>query len=224
MALADYQSLIVTLVDDPSKITTEADCDKAIDLAVARYSQDKPLVRKFDVTAAGGPLVALPPEFVDGVSAVFGVELFGGDRPYELDNEDWEAYLGTTGWQLLFDRVIGAGEIVRVQISLPHTLDAGEDTIPAQDREAVANWASSVLLQKLATSFSGNRQSTFLGDSVDHGAKAVNFASRSKKSRDLYFELLGIKRDRVTAAGVVVDWDGRNSLGGDHLTHGRRRR
>lgn len=224
MALADFQSLVMTLFDDPNEITTEEDCDRAIDVAAAQYSKDKPRAKKFDVPGVRSRLVPMPADFESGFSQVLGVELMKGDLPQELDPQDWETYKGLDSWYVLLKGSISETETVRVEITLRHQLDASVDTIPIDHRQAVAHWAVSVLLDKLSIATAGDGHSTLRSDSVDHGNKSSNYAARARKYRDLYFELLGIERGRIEAAGVVVDWDGTDSRGGDRLVHRRRYR
>jgi hypothetical protein len=110
--------------------------------------------------------------------------------------------------------------VLRVSYTVRHQLDGSADTVPDQDREAVACWAAALLLDQLAAKFSGDRLSTIPADSVDHQSKGRDYAARAAALRKRYTAALGVNPDRLAPAGVVVATRPKNSLGEtQRLTH-----
>lgn len=216
--LADYQNLVARLSRDDTGRITPADIDDAIGLMVTRYSKDSPRRVVEDVTSAGGQVLDLPVAWVAGFSDIEQLEYPIGKVPPEL-LEAWEIYQAPSGESILIPDSLEAGEDVRVTFGVFHTLDAATDTIPLADREAAASYAAAILCDQLASLFSGASDSTIAADSVDHGAKASEFASRARALRKRYYDEMGVDPKRNLAAGVVVDLDLPNSQGRDRLTH-----
>jgi hypothetical protein len=79
-----------------------------------------------------------------------------------------------------------------------------------------------VLLEQLASYFSGASDSTIQADSVDRRSKGAEFAARARVMRQRYFDELGLDPKRSVAAGTVVDLDMTDSQGRDRLLHPRR--
>ncbi|MEW8049308.1 MAG: hypothetical protein AB2792_01965 [Candidatus Thiodiazotropha sp.] len=214
----DYQKLVERLVrDDEDKLTSD-DIDTAIDMAVTRYSKDRPKSDVQDVAAPGGQRIDLPSNWVAGFSDIQSIEYPIGNIPVsELEN--WETYLAPDGEEVLLQASIEAGESVRFTFTIFHQLDNTNDTIPLGDREAVASYAAALCCEQLVSEYSGDSDSTIQADSVDHGNKARQFGNRAAKLRKRYYNELGLDPKRNQAAGVVVDLDGRDSRGRDRLTH-----
>lgn len=221
MALADFQNLVDDLVrDDTGKITV-ADRDQAIGLAVERYGKDRPRSKVEDVAAlVTGQVLPLPAGWQADFSKIVSLEHPIGEIPPALLGSDAHRLYDTpTTTQVLLAVVLQAAEQVRATYTVRHTLDAVTDTLPVQDREAVSSWAAALLLDQLASLFSGDSDSTIQADSVDHNSKAREFAARARSARKRYFDELGIDPKRNVAAGAVVDLDLRDSHNRDRLTH-----
>lgn len=221
MALADYQTLVTALVrDDTGKITL-ADRDVAIDLAAKRYSGDRPRVLAADVVSDGTNLLPLPAGWIAEMSRVVSLEYPIGDAPPTFIPADtYRLYTSPTVTKIQLDRAIASGQSVRASFTARHLLDAGNDTIAIDDREAVACWASALLLDQLAAQFSGDRFATITADAVDHASKGRDYAFRAAANRKRYFDALGIDPKKTAAAGVVVNLTPADSLGQtQRLTH-----
>jgi hypothetical protein len=72
MALADFTALIADLVRDPDVRISDDQRDRALALAVIRYSQDRPLNMLVNIDAPGGSFLQLPAPWVEGLSALDG--------------------------------------------------------------------------------------------------------------------------------------------------------
>ena len=112
-------------------------------------------------------------------------------------------------------------DTVRAAYTARQLLDIANDTIPAADREAVSSWAAALLLDQLASLFSGDSDSTIQADSVDPNSKAREYAARAKAARKRYFDELGIDPKKTVPASATVDLDLPSSRNRDRLTHPR---
>ena len=226
MPLSDYQSLVESLVRDDTGKVGANDLDVAIALAVDRYSADRPRHKSEDLVSPGGNTLPLPTTDYDATfSEIESLEYpIGEFPPVFIDSTAWALYTAPTGDQLTLAQSLSTGQEVRALFTIKHVLDETTDTIPAIDKEAVASWAAAFLCDQLASLYSGDSDTTIQADNVDHGGKAREFAMRANSLRKRYHDLLGIDPKRNAAAGVVVDMDMSNSVGGDRLTHPRRYR
>ncbi|MBK6742522.1 MAG: hypothetical protein IPG66_05895 [Hydrogenophilales bacterium] len=225
MALTDYQTLVDDLVrDDAGKIATPQR-DRAIGLAVVRYGQDRPLTTMEDVAADGSSYLPLPAAWDDGGSALMSLEYPIGEWPVSyLAHDAYGVAHGPMGDEIRLAGHIQVGALVRAMFTLGHTLDESTDTVPDADREAVALYASAILMDQLASLYSGDGDSTISADSVEHRSQAQEYAARARGFRTRYFDALGIDPKRQVAACAVVNLDLSNSLGRDRLTHPKRYR
>lgn len=221
MALADYQSLVDNLVRDDSGEIAVADRDQAIDLAVTRYSTDRPRTAAEAVTSAGGSILDLPAGWESDFSRLTAVKIPSGDEETPIGAEVEQVLAGL---RIRLESGLAAGADAHVYFTIAHALDAGQDTIPLTDRQAVSEWAAALLLEQLASLYSGNRQPTINADSVDWQSKGRDYAARAKRLREGYLNHLGIDPKRTVPAGAVVDFDQADSLGRDRLAHSQRRR
>ena len=221
MALADFQDLVNDLVrDDTSKITA-ADVDQAIQLAVERYSKDRPRMEVEDLVAASaGHVLPMPTAWVADFSALHSLEYPIDEQPrcFMEAGEFW-IYSAPGGDQIEVDSSLPSAASVRASFTIKHVVSGVEDTTPPSDREPIAAWAAAILLDQLASLFSGDSDSTIKADSVDHNSKAEEYAKRARDARRRYFNELGVDTKRPVPAGVVVDLYLKNSLGGARLTH-----
>lgn len=220
--LTDFQSLVDALVRDESGTIAAPARDQAIALAVTRYSADRPATSVVDVVAPGGNFLDLPAGWVAGFSRVLELESPPGRVPPVLIRPDrWSMYQGVTSTRVMLTDALPGGTAVRIRFTIAHQVTDLVDTIPAQDREAVANWAAALLLDELANAFSGHIEPTIQADAVNHKNKGTEFGRRAATARQLYLDHLGIDPKRNVAAGAVVTIPSRNSRGGPRLVHRR---
>jgi len=219
--LSDHQALVIELIrDDAGKITT-ADRDRAINLAIERYSKDRPQEKTQDVTPADANHLPLPAAWETDFSELRSLEYPIGNVPASvIGQERYGFYRSPTALQIqLLDAVAVAANNVRATYTIRHVVSPTADTIPVGDREPVACWAAAVLCEELAALYSGNTDSTIQADNVQQTSKAQEYAARAKQLRKRYIDELGIDEKRSQPAGVVVNLDFPDSHGQERLTH-----
>lgn len=229
MSLAELRDLTDDLLRDAAGRITPESRERAIALALARYSSDRPRQRVADVVSAGGQELPLPTGWVEGESGLRGVELLPEVVPAALlASSAYSVYRRPDGEAILIDRVLGSGDAARLTFTAPHTLDEATDTIPAADREAFACYAAAVLADQLAAASADNVAPTLQADSADQSHPAREWAATARRLRARYFAALGIATQpggaeaaRTRPAGTVVDFDLADSRGAGWL--GRRR-
>ena len=224
--LADYQTLTDSMVRDDAGKITPIERDLAIAAAVIRYSKDRPRIKVEDITAPGGHYLPLPTgweaEFSDSRSLEYPL---GKVPPVYLEPDSWDMYATPSGTQIMCKSAsLPANAAVRASYTIRHIVSTTVDTVPETDRETVASYAASLLLDQLASLYSGDSDSTIQADSVNHQSKAGEFAARARALRKRYFDDLGIDTKRNAASGVVVNLNLKDSRGRDRLTHPEARR
>lgn len=197
MALADYQTLVDSLVRDASGTLTSVDRDRAIELARLRISADatRELVRDVIWVAAGhfGPL---PADWAAG-AWIKTAEYPVGQNPQQLI--DLAIYADPDDQQLMTADELPAGAVVRVAFAAPHLLATGVDTIPPKYREAVASYAAHLLCKQLATHYSGERDASIGADASNTDSRSRNYSYRAKEYRAAYYAGIG-KADPLGSA------------------------
>lgn len=225
MALSEIQTLVYDLVRDDGGKLSDPERDRAIERAVARYSQDRPRQVVEDITSNGTAILPLPAAWVAGRSAVISLEYpVGTWPPTLLDAEFVGVANAPTGQEIRLVSAIASGQTVRATIRVPHVLSVTTDTLPTDDHEPVASYAAALLLEQLATLYASDGDSTIQADSVDHRSKADVYRSLARAARQRYFDALGIDPKRQQAAGVAVNLALPDSRGRDRLTHSSRYR
>lgn len=222
MRLKQWHALINGMAPDEGARLGPDDTQNALDLAVLRYSSDRPRLEAQDVTSPDGITVPLPTDWNADFSRVEALEIPDSMPPYVLPRDSWQPRRVPGKNVLLLVRPVTPGDALRVLYTLPHVLTAEEDTIPAKDREAVAHWAAALRFEILSAKHAGDRQATIASDSVDHAAKMPNYKALAEAQRAHYWNHLGIDPKRAVPAGTVV------TVGAGRLLHAgpraRRRR
>lgn len=209
--LSELRDVIDDLVRDGATWVTPEQRERAIGLALVRYSADRPREVVEDVTSAGGVVLPLPTEWEPGESALRGIETPIGADP--LPSDAWRMYRAPSGEEIrLQGYVLMLGDVARLTYSAPHVVSDTTNTIPRAHREAVACYAASLLAEQIATAHAGTSDSTIAADTVDHAHPAREWAKRAKEYRSRYFATLGVEitaqgveKPSMDAAGVVVD-------------------
>jgi hypothetical protein len=215
MALADYQQLVKDMVSDQDKAVTPDTRDRAIEQARVRYSTDLPRELHDDVTWPSlGVFGPVPEGWSDAARVLHVLYPIETRTPVYVD-----AYrMPAGGWGLECINALPAGAVVRVAFAVPHLLDVDADTIPAEHRLAVAQYAAHLLCQQLAARYSGEREAATGGDVARTESRARNFAARAKEYRSAYYQgtsqadpfaPAGSPAGGQAAAAAVVSWPGR---------------
>jgi hypothetical protein len=213
--LSDYQTLVNRLVRADADDITAEDIDAAIELAVVRYSQDRPRTVVSEVTFSGSLLVELPDAWDDNFSELLGV----GPASEVIGTQNIPAILADTvnGRRIQLYRSLAIGSALLVSHTRRHAVTDLEDTVPLGDREAAANYAASNLFEQLAALHSGATDATIQADSVDHNSKARDYAARARVARTKYVQHLGLSEQRTQMASAVVNLNTTDSRGRDRL-------
>jgi hypothetical protein len=222
--LSDYQALTSELTRDDAGKVAVSERDRAIVLAVERYSKDRPQEKVEDVTPVDANTLPLPTFWETDYSELRSLEYPIGSVPPNVIGQDrYGFYRSPSALRIqLLDAVAVAALSVRATFTIRHALSASADTIPTKDREPIACWAAAALCDQLAALYSGNTDSTIQADSVQQTSKAQEYAARARALRKRYFDELGVDDKRSQPAGVVVNLDFPASDGQDRLTHTRR--
>lgn len=225
--LADLQALVGDLVRDVVERLGADARDRALTLAVVQYGKDRPRTRVSDLAVLATPApqhLALPAGWDAEASAALTIEHpIGHVPPCLVPAHAWAMLATPAGRVIGLPAGIGAAELCRLTWSLPHELGESVDTIPLQDREAVAQYASALLLDQVAAMTSGDQSSLIQADAVDHKDSAPNYAERARTARRRYHDLLGIDPKRVRPASVTVHPPLPSTTGWGRLLFGRRR-
>lgn len=197
MALADYQTLVDSLVRDASGTVTAVDRDRAIELARLRISADamRELVQDV-IWVAPGHFGPLPAGWAAG-AWIKTAEYPVGRTPQQFI--DLAIYAQPDDQQLVAAEPLPADAVVRVAFAAPHLLGIGVDTIPAEFREAVGSYAAHLLCKQLATHYSGERETSIGADASNTDSRARNYSYRAKEYRAAYYAGIG-KADPLAAA------------------------
>lgn len=222
--LIDIRNLAADLTRDDSGRLSSDDIDKAVGLALQRYSQDRPQAKVQDVTPTTTTVLPLPAAWETGFSEISALEYPIGENP--------PSYIPTDRYCLYQDpsaitiRVIDGVDVtksVRVGYGIAHVVSATVDTIPLKHREAVSCWAAACLCGQLASWYSSGSDSTIQADSVQQRSKAQEYAARALSLRKQYENEIGVQEKRNVAAGAVVELRKESSTGSPHLSHPLRR-
>jgi len=219
--LEDFRQLVIDLVRDDAQKIVATERDRAIDLAVQRYSKDRELPKVQDVTPTDANTLPLPAGWQLDFSELRSLEYpIGRVPPSYLDQSRYAIYRSPTGLVVkTIDSVKVAANTVRASYTIVHSLDSTSDTIPVADREPVCCWAAAILCEQLAAFYSGNTDSSIQAQVVQSQTKSQEYATRAKSLRFRYLNELGIDDKRNVAAGVAVTMPELDSRGQPRLTH-----
>jgi hypothetical protein len=216
MARSDIEALIADLVQDEGRLRGGA-VARALDEAARRYSKDRPRVLVADCLSTGDCLLT-PPADWEASSRIVALEWPVDAVPPSIRRPgDFVPYAHPTGAKLQCRAVQppAAGETVRVTFTASHLLTDSDDTIPSEDRAAVAALAASALLEQLAVATAGDTDSTIPSDSVDHKTMSDRYAARARAVRKVYDDHLGALDAggaRPAGASAEVGLAGRTGL------------
>lgn len=195
--LADIQKLTDILAIDADGRFSQEDRAAAIDLALFRYSSDRPRTACETVVFDGSAFLSMPDGWQKDFSRVLDIKTDSGRVPFET-------VPSLSGEKILLSGDVRMGDVLTVWFTQRHVATETEDTVPPADREAVANWAAAFLLDGMAAGYAGSVNSTISSDSVEHGSKANNYHAQAAACRKFYRDHMGLDDKRNAAAGTTV--------------------
>ena len=137
--LADIQKLTDILAIDADGRFSQEDRAAAIELALFRYSSDRPRAACETVEFDGSALLSMPDGWQKDFSRVLEIKTECGKRV------PFETVPSLSGEKILLSGDVHTGDILTVWFTQRHIATETEDTVPPADREAVANWAAAFM-------------------------------------------------------------------------------
>lgn len=214
---ADLLGLMEALVRDESSRLRAEDKAAALDLAISRYSSDRPRHVVDDVVSAGGDTLPLPDGW-ESESELVSIEYPIGNRPPSL--LDASIYTTPADRLLRLGDALPFGVSARCTFTARHIVDDATDTVLVSHREGVAAYAAALLLEQLAAASINDGDSTIAADSTDRRTKAQEYASRARALKTRYADAVGLGGGGAApaASGTSVAWASR-----PRMTRGIRR-
>lgn len=224
MSLNDYRQLVADLVRDKDQVVSSEGIALAIANAVLRYSDDVPRAVVVDQTAVAGYLQPLPAGWVADYSEIRFVETPIDLVPASLIDAAQTRIRNTpSGDTLELPNAMAAGETLRIAYTQRHVVDDTTDTVPLHHRLPVASLAGAIVCGQLQAYYASEGAPTIGADVADHQGKAERYRARARDLLADYNKTVGVTDAPVqSAAGTVVQLEGRDSLGGRRLFHSRR--
>lgn len=189
----------------------------ALAAAVEHYSELWPLRAELEL-APGSTKYDLPDDWVDGFSAVLGVrDDVDANTPPRRYYPPAVRIVGTVAGQqqLVFGSAL-RGTDVKLEYTLPHTLDETTNTVPARHHEALALLGASYVAVEVAARYAhtGARQVSadtvayedrprLFGDAPDSEA---GWAGLARQFRLQAYRLLGCSQTGMRPATAVAEW------------------
>lgn len=201
-----------------------------------RYSQDRPLILAEDLSPDGTNLLSLPASWTEGLSVIQSIENPIGSVPLEIrDPRTYQLYRQPSSWKLLWlDGAPSAGSsTVRITYTAKRSYHA---TVPATttvldaDHHAVCCLLASLACDTIAAKFARTHEPIIAADVTSYRTKQQEWQAVAKRFYAMYADHLGLGsgngsgESTVPGSSVWVNWDNRQSWGGDFLTHPRRDR
>ncbi len=142
--LADIQKLTDILAIAADGRFSPEDRAAAIELALFRYSSDRPRAACATVEFDGSAFLSMPDGWQKDFSRVLEIKTECGKRV------PFETVPSLSGEKILLSGDVHTGDVLTVWFTQRHIATETEDTVPPADREAVENWAAAFLLDGMA--------------------------------------------------------------------------
>lgn len=198
--MAIYDLTAGKIKDDSGRLTSE-DITAAVTEALNRYSEARPWLLVRDLVLSGGHDLEPPLEWYSGFSEVTSIEYPVGSIPENLlERGSWRRYASPDGELIRLVTSVPQGDTLRITFTTLHS----EDSVPAGDKEAVANLAASICCLQLAAIYGSAMDSTLQADTVDHQSKTDQCRRLAKEYEARYQAALGLKDGDTAAPAMVV--------------------
>ena len=236
--LRDFQQQVDDLIQEGSSIIKPDGLNRAIFMAQKRFSKDNPRVIKYDITATGAYNYDLPSSgagaWISGFSNLISVE-YPADKqdPVYLDEQDYTIFKDDSSEVLRFPSSNPNNNTIRIEFTVPWTLDKDTSNIEDGDEYAFACLAGSIAMRYLAAHFAQTSKPSLDIDVIDYQRRVVEYTDLADSLENIYRDHLGIPRigakksDAGAPAGVASiskDLDMDFAWGENYLTHPRRLR
>lgn len=190
--LADYQTLLNSLVRDDAQRLGAGATERALGLALEQLSVVSPRELVADVVSANGSSLPLPAAWDAGFSQVLSLEYpVGATPPSYLDDDTYMRYLSLSGEVIVLLSALPAGSTVRVRFSAKHVVTSSVDTVPLFDREAVAKYAAALLCDELAAVYASEVDATISADRAPGQTPSQAWAWLARQYRKSFAALMG---------------------------------
>jgi hypothetical protein len=209
--------------DTAGKLTDPEDFEAALDDALARYGDLRPLAMTSPIVGDGSAAYPLPPEFSQGYSVIQQVARAEGQALTDvLDPETYRVAPGITGPVLAFDDALVIGDTVYVTFTASPMLDDTTDTVAPVDRPAVVKFGAAFACLKLAAHYAQTSEPTLGADVISYGERASTYLRMSDEYRQTANRHFGISdaEPEVEAASAAGDLDVTGGEGQPRMFHG----
>ncbi len=236
--LRDFQQQVDDLIQEGSSIINPDGRNRAIFMAQKKFSKDKPRVIKYDITADGSYSYDLPSSgagaWISGFSVLLSVE-YPADKQnpvyLEEDEGDYTIFKDDTSEVLRFPSSNPNSNTIRIEFTVPWTLDKDISNIEDGDEYAFSCLAGSICMRYLAAHFAQTAKPNLDIDVIDYQRKVVEYTDLADTLENIYRDHLGISRigakktdvgAPASAASVSKDLDIEFAWGENYITHPRR--
>ena len=238
--------LIDISATNPNLVSTTT-LQASVDMALAKFVQDKPRVTVADVTGNGTPFMVLVgtgavlASWVDGFSRVDRAEYpaeavsTGYVPSYLEEGGDFEVgYRDASKTYLRFITATpSATETVRFTYTTPYTHTTVTDNVSTGDIEALCDLAAHFACMQLATKAAGANDPLVQADAVNYRDSQLRYSQQATAWLNAYNSKMGISTggggegkggSSVPGASATGDWDSTLQSGYPQITHWGRRR
>ena len=218
------RSIYDTASDTSARLMQDTDLAAYVKAAEARYSVDRPLVLVEEVTADGTEFSDLPASWDAEFSALRHVEHPSGSSPSIRDARGYSVWDTPSGASLMWlDWQPGDGDMVRFAFTAPRAFGetADDTTIPDRHFVAVCDLAVHYAAAAIAAKYASTHEPVLGADTASYRTKQQEWDTISRRAFDRYRAAL---QHTVASASGRINWDSRDSMGSNWLTHSRHNR
>ncbi len=233
--LRELDNLVSDLLRESAALIKPDEEQRAIEMAAARFSKDRPREVTEDIDGDGTYSYDLPDLWVAGFSHIISIEYPAGyQAPIFVDEADFGIYDdGDSKYLRFWGMTPGSGNTIRVKFTTTWTVTTAASTIEGKDAGPIANLAASICLRQLANYYAHTTKPSLDVDVIDYTRKSVEVTMLADALENVYRDYLGIPRigarareggAPVSASSHSKDLDIISPTGLDYITHPKRDR